>query len=339
MAEWTSLGRPTVGPIADTAVTTGSDGKTYINAANYNGGTTTLSGTATAGDTVSVSNGVNTYTATVTSAGSWTASISGLTNGQTYTFTATATDAEGNTAVSQPFSFTVDTAPPTVAITSAGSLTDKASQTISGTVSTTEAAAGGTVALYDNGVQIGTAALSGGGWSTTVTLPNQGANSITATDTDAAGNTGTSAAVTYTLETVAHTVIQTVANPATGDEGLGKTVTITLTFSEEVTVSGASPSLQLSDGGVASYATGSDSDQLTFTYTVGASNMNTSALAVTGVSNEPSVTDAAGNAANFNGANVTFSGLQVDTTVPAVTAIAASPSAAPKLWARPSPLP
>ena len=41
--------------IADAAVTTGTDSHLYINAANFNGGTTTLTGTAEAGDTVMVS--------------------------------------------------------------------------------------------------------------------------------------------------------------------------------------------------------------------------------------------------------------------------------------------
>ena len=40
--------------IADVAVTTGSDGKVYVNAAHFNGGATTLTGTAEAGDTVVV---------------------------------------------------------------------------------------------------------------------------------------------------------------------------------------------------------------------------------------------------------------------------------------------
>ena len=97
---------------------------------------------------------------------------------------------------------TLDTQAPTVAITTAGVTTNQAAQTISGTVTTTEAAAGSTVTLYDNGTQIGTASLSNGAWSTTVTL-SEGSNSITAKDTDAAGNTGTSNAVVYTVATTA----------------------------------------------------------------------------------------------------------------------------------------
>ena len=55
--------------------------------------------------------------------------------------------------------------------------------------------------------QIGTATVgSGGVWTTTVTLSGDGAHSIVAQDTDAAGNTGTSPAVVFTLDTLAPTV-------------------------------------------------------------------------------------------------------------------------------------
>ena len=182
-------------------------------------------------------------------------------------------------------------------------------------------------AILDNGTQIGTAQVTNGSWSTTVTLPSQGANAITATDTDAAGNTGTSAPITYTLDTFPPTVSQAVANPATGDEGIDKTIQISLTFSEPVTVSNsAPPALTLNDGGSAAYSSGSGTNTLIFAYTVGSSDTNTNALSINAVTNGSSITDAAGNTANTNGAIATFAGLQVDTVVPAVTAVAASPS-------------
>ena len=61
-----------------------------------------------------------------------------------------------------------------------------------------------------------------------------------------------------------------------------------------------------------------------FDYTV-AAGQNAASLAVTGVSlNGATVADAAGNAAAFAGADVTFSGLKIDTTTPSVTAATAS---------------
>ena len=56
--------------------------------------------------------------------------------------------------------------------------------------------------LFDNGsaTALGTATVgSDGTWSTNVTLSGNGSHSIVAKDTDAAGNTGTSSAVVYSL--------------------------------------------------------------------------------------------------------------------------------------------
>ena len=86
------------------------------------------------------------------------------------------TDAAGNTGTSAAVAYTLDTVAPTVAITSSGGLTNQATQTIAGTVKTTEAAAGSTVTLYDNGTKIGTATVdSNGSWSASVTLSGDGA--------------------------------------------------------------------------------------------------------------------------------------------------------------------
>jgi autotransporter-associated beta strand protein/probable HAF family extracellular repeat protein len=96
--------------ISDLAVTTGTDGKSYINAHNFNGGSTTLTGTAEAGDAVSVSvNGGSAQAATVAPSGTWSLPLSGLSDGESVSVVATATDPAGNTATSAPFSFTVET--------------------------------------------------------------------------------------------------------------------------------------------------------------------------------------------------------------------------------------
>lgn len=94
-------------------------------------------------------------------------------------------------------------AAPTVAITSVGGTTDQASQTVVGTVDVADA--GTTVSILDGTSPIGSAVVAANGsWSANVTLANPGANVLTATDTNAAG-TGTSAPVTFTLETAAPT--------------------------------------------------------------------------------------------------------------------------------------
>ena len=147
-----------------------------------------------------------------------------------------------------------------------------------------------------------------------------GAHSLTATATDAAGNTGVaSSALSVTIDTTAPVVTQTVATPSSGIEFPGDTVTVTLTLSEAVTVSGT-PTLTLNDGGTATYTGGSGSNALTFSYTVGASDATVSALAITAVNllNGAKVTDAAGNPANLSAALITFTGLQIDPPTPPV---------------------
>ena len=67
-------------------------------------------------------------------------------------------------------------------------------------------------------------------------------------------------------------------SPASGSLGVGKTVTFTLTLNDIVTVSGGTPTLTLNDGGTATYASGSGTKALVFSYTVAASNTNVSGL-------------------------------------------------------------
>jgi hypothetical protein len=169
----------------------------------------TISGTVT--DTVAApastvtlyDNGSTTplATATLQSNGSWSTSVT-LSGDGTHSIVAEDTDAAGNTGISSPVVFTLDTVLPTVSITTTGGLTNQASQTISGTVTDTGAA---TVTLYDNGstTPLATATLgSNGSWSTSVTFSGDGTHSIVAEDTDAAGNTGISSPVVFTLDTV-----------------------------------------------------------------------------------------------------------------------------------------
>ena len=129
-----------------------------------------------------------------------------------------------------------------------------------------------------------------------------------------------------TTPTVTPAVTQATASPGTGIEHAGDTITLSLAFNEAVTVTGT-PTLSLNDGNTATYAGGSGTSTLTFKTTVASTDTNTSALAITGV-NLPSgagIKDASGVAANLSGAVKTFSGLQIDPILPAVTQATASP--------------
>jgi hypothetical protein len=105
-----------------------------------------------------------------------------------------------------------------------------------------------------------------------------------------------------------------------GDLNTGKTVTLTVNFSNAVTVStaGGSPTLALNDGGIATYVGGSGSSALTFSYVI-ASSQNTPDLAILSANlNGATIQDQLGNnadlsgAANYNPAGI----LQVDTAPP-----------------------
>jgi RHS repeat-associated protein len=166
--------------------------------------------------------------------------------GHVYAFSSIAADNAGNVEQQHKAPDTViqvgQIQPPTVTMTTAGNLTNQASQTISGTVAGTAPTVGTTVSLYDNGstTPIGTATVAADGtWSTALTLSGDGTHSIVAKDTDAAGNTGTSSPVVFTLDTIPPTVSitttggltnqanQTISGKvAAGEAAVGATVTL-----------------------------------------------------------------------------------------------------------------
>ena len=119
-----------------------------------------------------------------------------------------------------------------------------------------------------------------------------------------------------------------VDTPSSGDFGAGKTITLTLNMSENVTVNttGGSPTLSLNDLGTATYVSGSGTNALTFSYKV-AAGQNTPDLMVTAVNlNGATLQDGAGNAANLSLSGLTQGSPQIDTTAPTVTSVATSGS-------------
>lgn len=252
---------------------------------------------ALAGTTVTlfdIYNGVTTQlgTTTVGSGGAFSKSIT-LAGDGTHNIVA---EDSGDTSTTALIVFTLETTPPAVNITSAGGSVSQATQTISGmvTAAADEAAVGNTVTLFDtiNGVttQIGMATVgSDGAWSTNVTLSGNGSHSIVAQDTDAVGNTGASAPVTFTLANTGPTVTSLTGVTSNGtDLDAGQTVTFTLTASEALTIANGA-ALTLSNNATAVYNSSSGK----FVYTV-AAGQDTADLKVTGYSG--SITDAAGNA-------------------------------------------
>ena len=112
---------------------------------------------------------------------------------------------------------------------------------------------------------------------------------------------------TLQIDTIAPTVPSVVASgtgidgSGNGDLNAGHVATLTVTMSEVVTVAGGMPTLALNNGGTVSYTSGTGSNALIFSYTVGAGD-DTSDLAVTAFNlNGATVSDAAGNSADARG--------------------------------------
>ncbi len=203
-----------------------STGTTPINLSNQ--AATSVSGTGSDGDTVSVvaSDGTNTTTTQTetvpssgTSAGTW--SITGINvtslNDGTITYTATITDASGNTATSE-LTATKNTTTPAVALTSVTTPITFANE--KATVASGTAEVGATVSVVATDGTTSTAAQqvtvgASGNWSISsidVSGLNDGKITYTATATDpTTGNTGTSSIKT-TKDTVLPTV--TVSSPS-----------------------------------------------------------------------------------------------------------------------------
>ena len=191
------------GAPADGAVSNG-----YVNAA-HDTASQTIGGTTEAGASVTVyDNGTQVGTALADGAGAWSYQVGTLADGSSHSYAVTATDADNNTStMSGTLSFTVDTSAPgqpagpadtAVANGYVNAAHDTAGQAIGGTVE-----AGASVAVYDNGTQIGTALADGSGaWSFQIgALADGSAHSYAVTATDAAGNTSPmSAALAFTVD-------------------------------------------------------------------------------------------------------------------------------------------
>ena len=174
--------------LADSAISHG-----YVNAAHDTAGQT-LTGKAEAGALVTVyDNGAKLGTTTAdASTGAWTFGLGVLADG-VQRLTTTATDAAGNVGTaSSALIFTVNTDPPTPAVTNVIDWFGPIA-TIAGV-----SEAGSKVTVFDNGKQIGTVTTAGNGtWNLLTLLHGNGVHQLTETAVDAAGNSGASTGSTY----------------------------------------------------------------------------------------------------------------------------------------------
>ena len=169
----------------------------------------TLTGTAVANSTVNVFDGTTLLgTATAGANGAWTFVTVPLPDGM-HSFTATDTVSGITSAASVAMNVTVDTVAPTAPTiasfsTDSGTVGDRITNDSTLTL-TGRAEANSTVKVFDGATLLGSAVANGSGaWSYTTAALTNGAHSLTATATDAAGNTGVaSAALSVTIDTTA----------------------------------------------------------------------------------------------------------------------------------------
>ncbi|MEA9999986.1 Ig-like domain-containing protein [Cryobacterium sp. RTS3] len=190
----------TVVPLDTTApvvtITGGAAVVTKATAATISGSTDEPAGTA-----VTVTVAGQTLKTTVAAGGTWSVTPVTLAEGS-YPVVVSITDTAGNTGTATQ-TLTVDKTAPVVTITGGSGTvtTSNATPVISGT--TTESA-GSTVTVTVSGQTLTTKVLTGGTWSVTPATLAVGCRTVTASITDAAGNTGKA---TQTLKTTAPVVV------------------------------------------------------------------------------------------------------------------------------------
>ncbi len=304
----------TTAPVAPSIASFSPDSAT-VGDGITNANVLTLTGTAEANSTVKVFDGATLLgSVTASGTGAWSYTTAALANGA-HSLTATATDAAGNTGTaSAALSVTVDTtAPvaPSIASFSTDSgivgdgLTNDNTLTLTGT-----AEANSTVKVFDGATLLGSVTASGtGAWSYTTAALANGAHSLTATATDAAGNTGTaSAALSVTIDTtapVAPSIASFSTDSGTVGDGITNDNTLTLTGTAE-----ANSTVKVFDGATLLGSVSADG--------TGAWTYTTAALANGAHSLTATATDAAGNTGTASAAlSVT-----IDTTAPVAPSIA-----------------
>lgn len=154
----------------------------------------------------------------------WTINGSPALSAGTYTAQAQQSDAANHIGFSGPHTFTVDPTPPTITLTTPanGGSTNDTTPTLGGVAGIAAGdLAGVTVTVYNGPNVLGTVAATlpatrnaqTGAYSVDATTLPEGTYTAVATQPDAAGNTGTSSANTFVVDTTAPVV--TLTNPAT----------------------------------------------------------------------------------------------------------------------------
>ncbi len=274
--------------------------------------TPTFDITCTAGATVQLRESTTTL-ASGTCAGGGTISLTSSTlSDAAHTITAREDSGGGYGADSSGLSVTIDTSAPAATGTpdlltaddsGASSTDDITSDT---TPRFTVSCAGtNTVTLKANGSSVGTGTCSSSTVTITASALSETAHTMTATQTDTAGNESTaSSSLSVTIDATVPTVTDVTSSTTNATIGSGSTVSIQVTFSSAVLVTGT-PRLTLETGSsdaVIDYVSGTTTSSLTFTYVVrrGDSSSDLDYVATNSLAlNGGTILDAAGNVATL----------------------------------------
>lgn len=251
---------------------------------------------------------------------------------------ATARDVAGNISGVRSSSFVLDLDPPAPTITSIGGPDSNVTTAVGDSSVVGTGDIGRTVTLLFGSTVLGTVVpdpttgvftynLSA---ANRTTIGDGTGKQITVRQTDVAGNTGTSAPFTFSVNVVVPPAPTVVSTALTSSQGMqdgwlnaGDQVTATVTMSEAVTVSGV-PCLRLDIGGslvLANYSSGSGSTDLTFVYTILAGDNDSAGIRIRSLFlNGGTITGSAGQSASLGfSVGPRDPAFKVDTTAPLFT--------------------
>ena len=282
-----------------------------------------ITGSGNNGDVITLmdANGVVLGTATV-AGGVWSIPINSALSEGIHHLQITATNALGNTSAATVLPVTIDTTSPTPTIDLVSS-SDSGSRDLDNITNNTAPVVSGTgdpsstITIYEGSTQVGTAIVDGSGhWTATLSLTNEGTQTLTATATDAAGNSSfASTALSVEIDTTAPSSAPTsLALDSASDSGVqGDNLTNNATPTINGTAeAGATVTIKNGAGNVVATAVADTNGNWTATTSALPSRQNV--LSVT-------ATDAAGNVS----ANGTIT-VSVDTTAPNTSATLTSGS-------------
>jgi hypothetical protein len=243
------------------------------------------------------------------SSGSWTSgSFTAISSDGTYTASATQSDGAGNTGSSGNKMVTLDATPPTVTLTKVNGVTRTFPYSTNGTITSIGGACGtsaGDTATVDwsIGTQSGTTACSSGSWNASITtISADGDYTASATQSDDAGNNGSSGNKTITVDTASPVVTLTKVNGAT----------VTFPYAANANLTSIGGACGTVSGDVASVDWSISTQSGTATCTAGAWSATLTSISTEGTyTASASQQDAAGNNGSSGNKSITL-----DTTQP-----------------------